>query len=111
LAAQARWRGKQRLRFEGGKKLDQLTSIDASSGFFPGGVILYFTYWYPSVRRGQVIAIFMSATTMISLISGPLCGFVLKLLRWLRRSSGWQWPFLAQGLPALNMNERADRER
>jgi MFS family permease len=22
------------------------------AGFFPG-VILYFTYWYPSVRRGQ----------------------------------------------------------
>ena len=31
------------------------------AGFFPG-IILYFTYWYPSVRRGQVIAIFMSAT-------------------------------------------------
>ena len=26
------------------------------AGFFPG-VILYFTYWYPSVRRGRVIAI------------------------------------------------------
>ena len=25
----------------------------AEAGFFPG-VILYFTYWYPSVRRGQV---------------------------------------------------------
>ena len=30
------------------------------AGFFPG-VILYFTYWYPSVRRGQVIAIFMNS--------------------------------------------------
>ena len=34
------------------------------AGFFPG-IILYFTYWYPSVRRGQVIAIFMAATTIV----------------------------------------------
>src|SRR6201987_1110806 len=47
------------------------------AGFFPG-VILYFTYWYPSVRRGQVIAIFMSATTIVSVIAGPLCGAILK---------------------------------
>ena len=47
------------------------------AGFFPG-VILYFTYWYPSVRRGQVIAIFMSATTIMSVIAGPLCGAILK---------------------------------
>ena len=40
------------------------------AGFFPG-VILYFTCWYPSVRRGQVIAIFMSATP-ISVIAEPL---------------------------------------
>jgi len=37
----------------------------AEAGFFPG-VILYFTYWYPSARRGQVIAIFMTATTIAS---------------------------------------------
>ena len=43
------------------------------AGFFPG-IILYFTYWYPSVRRGQVIA----ATTIVSVIAGPLCGAILK---------------------------------
>src|SRR5919198_4646584 len=30
------------------------------AGFAPG-VLLYLTYWYPSVRRGQVIAILMTA--------------------------------------------------
>jgi MFS family permease len=70
------------------------------AGFFPG-VILYFTYWYPSVRRGQVIAIFMSATTIISLIAGPLCGFVLKYFDGFAGLHGWQWLFLAQGLPAV----------
>ena len=70
------------------------------AGFFPG-VILYFTYWYPSVRRGQVIAIFMSATTMGSLIAGPLCGFILKYFDGFAGLHGWQWLFLVQGLPAI----------
>ncbi len=70
------------------------------AGFFPG-VILYFTYWYPSVRRGQVIAIFMSATTIGSLIAGPLCGFILKYFDGFVGLHGWQWLFLVQGLPAI----------
>jgi MFS family permease len=70
------------------------------AGFFPG-VILYFTYWYPSARRGQVIAIFMSATTIGSLVAGPLCGFILKYYDGLVGLYGWQWLFLAQGLPAI----------
>jgi sugar phosphate permease len=70
------------------------------AGFFPG-VILYFTYWYPSVRRGQVIAIFMSATTIVSLIAGPLCGFVLKYFDGFASLHGWQWLFLVQGVPAI----------
>ncbi len=70
------------------------------AGFFPG-VILYFTYWYPSVRRGQVIAIFMSATTIVSVIAGPLCGSILKYFDGFSGLHGWQWLFLVQGLPAL----------
>jgi MFS family permease len=70
------------------------------AGFFPG-VILYFTYWYPSVRRGQVIAIFMSATTIMSVIAGPLCGATLKYFDGFGGLHGWQWLFLVQGLPAI----------
>ena len=70
------------------------------AGFFPG-VILYFTYWYPSVRRGQVIAIFMSATTIVSVIAGPLCGAILKYFDGFSGLHGWQWLFLVQGLPAV----------
>jgi D-galactonate transporter len=69
------------------------------AGFFPG-VILYFTYWFPSVRRGQVIAIFMSATTIISVIAGPLCGATLKYFDGFYGLAGWQWLFIVQGLPA-----------
>ena len=70
------------------------------AGFFPG-IILYFTYWYPSVRRGQVIAIFMSATTIVSVIAGPLCGGTLKYFNGVSGLAGWQWLFLVQGLPAI----------
>ena len=70
------------------------------AGFFPG-IILYFTYWYPSVRRGQVIAIFMSATTIVSVITGPLCGAMLKYFHGVNGWHGWQWMFLLQGLPAV----------
>ena len=69
------------------------------AGFFPG-VILYFTYWFPSVRRGQVIAIFMSATTIVSVIAGPLCGATSKYFDGIYGLAGWQWLFIVQGLPA-----------
>src|SRR5947207_10518348 len=70
------------------------------AGFFPG-VILYFTYWYPSVLRGQVIAIFMSAAAIMSVIAGPLCGATLKYFDGFSGLHGWQWMFLVQGLPAI----------
>src|SRR5881409_968067 len=70
------------------------------AGFFPG-IILYLTYWYPSVRRGQVIATFMSATTIVSVIAGPLCGATLKYFDGVNGWAGWQWLFLMQGLPAV----------
>ena len=70
------------------------------AGFFPG-IILYFTYWYPSVRRGQVIAIFMSAAVIVSVVTGPLCGVILKYFNGVNGWHGWQWLFLLQGLPAV----------
>jgi D-galactonate transporter len=70
------------------------------AGFFPG-IILYFTYWYPCARRGQVVAIFMSATTIVSVVTGPLCGVMLKYLHGVNGWHGWQWLFFLQGLPAV----------
>ena len=69
------------------------------AGFFPG-IILYLTFWYPSARRGQMIAIFMAATTVASVIAGPLCGGIMKYLDGANGLAGWQWLFLVQGLPA-----------
>lgn len=69
------------------------------AGFFPG-VILYFTFWFPAPRRGQVIAIFMTAAAIAGLISGPVSGSILKYLNGVAGFHGWQWLFVLQGLPA-----------
>src|SRR6266478_998849 len=69
------------------------------AGFFPG-IILYLTYWYPSARRGQIIAMFMTATAIASVIAGPLSGATLKYLNGFGGFHGWQWLFISQGIPA-----------
>ena len=69
------------------------------AGFFPG-IILYLTFWYPPARRGQIIAIFMAATTVAGVIAGPLSGGTMKFLDGANGWNGWQWLFLVQGLPA-----------
>ena len=69
------------------------------AGFFPG-IVLYFTYWYPSARRGQAIAILMTGATIAAAIAGPLSGAILKYFDGNAGLHGWQWMFVLQGLPA-----------
>ncbi|WP_315836955.1 MFS transporter [Bradyrhizobium prioriisuperbiae] len=69
------------------------------AGFFPG-VILYLTYWYPAARRGKIIALFMAASVVGALVSGPLSGGIMKYLDGAAGYRGWQWLFLLEGLPA-----------
>jgi sugar phosphate permease len=58
------------------------------------------TYWYPSARRGQNIAMFMTATAIASVIAGPLSGATMKYFNDIEGWHGWQWLFISQGLPA-----------
>ena len=69
------------------------------AGFFPG-VILYLTFWFPGPRRGQMIAIFMTATSLSSIVAGPLCGGIMKWMDGVNGWHGWQWLFVTQGVPA-----------
>ena len=69
------------------------------AGFLPG-VVYYLTQWYPSARRGRVIALFMSAAVVAGVVAGPLSGAIMKYFDGLNGWSGWQWMFLVQGLPA-----------
>jgi D-galactonate transporter len=69
------------------------------AGFFPG-MILYLTYWYPSCRRGKVMALFLTAVAMAGVLGGPLSGWLMSRLAGLHGLAGWQWLFLVEGLPS-----------
>jgi len=73
----------------------------AEAGFFPG-MVLYFTHWFPTQKRGQVMALFMSAIPISGLIGGPLSGWMLSHFATGQGGlAGWQWLFLLQGLPTV----------
>ena len=71
----------------------------AEAGFFPG-IILYLSYWFPSNHRSAVTAMFMAAAPAAGLIGSPISGALMQL-NGLLGLRGWQWLFLAEGLPAL----------
>jgi D-galactonate transporter len=73
----------------------------AEAGFFPG-MVYYFTNWFPSEKRGQVMALFMSAIPVSGLVGGPLSGWMLGHFTGGQGGlAGWQWLFLLQGLPTI----------
>jgi MFS transporter, ACS family, tartrate transporter len=69
------------------------------AGFFPG-VILYLTFWFPARRRASVVARFMFAQPVALIVAGALSGWLLGLDGVLGLK-GWQWMFLAEGLPSF----------
>jgi MFS family permease len=72
----------------------------AEAGFFPG-VILYLTYWFPSRRRGEMIALFMLAVALTGVIGGPLSGWILHEFSGPTGLRGWQMLFLLEGIPSI----------
>lgn len=70
----------------------------AEAGFFPG-VAFYLTSWFPRAYRARVLAWFTLGIPLSAVIGGPLSGVLLGIHTWLGLS-GWQWLFIAQGLPA-----------
>lgn len=70
----------------------------AEAGFFPS-VLYYFSGWFPMAWRGRAISRIYIAAPLGSIVMGSISAVLLGLdgrggLR------GWQWLFLAQGLPA-----------
>ncbi|NPT61271.1 MFS transporter [Paraburkholderia elongata] len=72
----------------------------AEAGLFPG-VILYLTYWYPSERRGKIIALFMTGIPISGVIGGPLSGWILHSMGGVSGLAGWQWLFLIEAIPSF----------
>lgn len=69
------------------------------AGFFTGAVYVV-TLWLPYRQRAQATGILLSCGLAANIIGGPLCGFMLDL-GGLLGLAGWQWVFLATGVPAL----------
>ena len=71
----------------------------AEAGFFPG-VAFYLGTWFPSQYRTRMIAWFMVAIPVSSVIGSPISGWLLTL-DGLGGLDGWQWMFLLEGLPVV----------
>nr|WP_166175405.1 MFS transporter [Altererythrobacter segetis] len=72
----------------------------AEAGFYPG-VILYFTFWFPSEYRARMIALFMSGIAVSNLIGSPISGAIMQFAGGAFGMRGWQWLFLLEAMPAL----------
>ncbi|MBP0637971.1 MFS transporter [Cupriavidus sp. AcVe19-6a] len=72
----------------------------AEAGFFPG-IIYYLMHWYPSSRRGAILAIFYLAAPLSGVFGGPVSGYIMTAMADTPPLTGWQWMFLLEGLPAV----------
>ncbi len=70
----------------------------AEAGFFPG-ITFFLAAWFPKEYRARVLAWFLVAIPVSSLIGGPVSGLLLQL-DGLLGLAGWQWMFIVEGLPA-----------
>ena len=70
----------------------------AEAGFFPG-VVYYLSSWYPAALRARAIAAFLVAIPLSGILGGPLSAALLGLDGFFG-IRGWQWLFVAEGIPA-----------
>lgn len=71
----------------------------AEAGFFPG-VLYILTLWYPQAKRAQMVGWFMIASAIANAV-GSLIGGALLELGGVGGLAGWQWVFVATGIPAV----------
>lgn len=69
------------------------------AGFFPG-VLYLLTLWFPRDYRGRMVGLFMIFSALANAIGAPLGGVLLDLDGFLGYQ-GWEWVFLATGIPAV----------
>ena len=71
----------------------------AEAGFFPG-VVYYLSQWFPSDVRARASARFMVAIPLSGVLGGAIGGSLLGLDGRLGLA-GWQWLFVAEGIPSI----------
>jgi ACS family tartrate transporter-like MFS transporter len=71
----------------------------AEAGCFPG-IVYYLSQWFPERQRASAMSRFMVSIPLAGAIGGPIGGALLSLDGYLGLA-GWQWLFLAEGLPSV----------
>ena len=71
----------------------------AEAGFFPG-MILFFTYWFPPVHRGRIVAGFMTAIPISIALGAPVSTTIMEL-HGVGGWAGWKWLFIIEATPAV----------
>ena len=71
----------------------------AEAGFFPG-MILYFTYWFPSRYRGRVISTLFIAVPVANAVASVISGAIMEM-DGILGLKGWQWVFIIEAIPAV----------
>ena len=71
----------------------------AEAGFFPG-ILLYFTYWFPSYHHARIVSGFLIGLPVAVALGAPISTALLGLdgLFGLR---GWQIMYLAEAIPTV----------
>ena len=72
----------------------------AEAGFFPG--LVYLSHWFPKAWRGRAVSRIYIAPALAGVVMGATAAPLLGL-NGLAGLRGWQWVFLAQGIPAVLM--------
>ena len=70
------------------------------AGFAPG-VLYYLTLWFPAEFRGRITALLFVSSAFSGIVGGPVAGLILNYANGALGLAGWQWLFLAGGLPCL----------
>jgi MFS transporter, ACS family, tartrate transporter len=71
----------------------------AEAGFFPG-IVYYLTLWFPAQMRARAVSRFYIALPLSSVVMGSLAGWLMGLDSRFGLT-GWQWLFLAEGIPSV----------
>lgn len=71
----------------------------AEAGFYPG-VIYFLSTWFPAESRGRAFSLFQIGGPIALMIGSPLAGSLLQL-DGIMNLAGWQWVFVATGVPAI----------
>ena len=72
----------------------------AEAGFF-AGLLMYLTYWFPASQRGRAYSILLLAAPLAGVVGNPLAGWIMTQFNGSAGLGGWQWLFVAEGLPAV----------